>query len=300
MRFLFLFYSLSVAFLVVEAQPAFAGPVTFSSALPVSSGMGIFRGQLKVMQKTGDSTAMNRRVSVSVLPSIFVYGVDEKLTLFAALPYFEKRLKLNNGGMPLLRSASGFGDAKVFARYTTLAINKQGSTLRLSPYIGLKLPTGEYKKRDAYGLLPQDLQPGSGSWDPFFGISLSWQTLDWELDASTDYTSKQEANHFQYGDEAKLNASFQYRILPRELDYGVPGFLYAVIESNLIWNGTNRNSGIIDRNSGGTTLNIVPGLQYVTRRFVFETVVQIPAIQNLNGTALQSDWTITAGFRFNF
>jgi len=47
-------------------------------------------------------------------------------------------------------------------------------------------------------------------------------------------------------------------------------------------------------------LHLVPGLQYVTRRYVLETAVQMPVIQQLNGTALQTDWLWTAGFRWNF
>jgi len=68
----------------------------------------------------------------------------------------------------------------------------------------------------------------------------------------------------------------------------------------LSWNGKNKLAGTTDNNSGGVLWNLTPGLQYVTRRYVLETAVQIPTIQRLNGTALETDWVWTAGFRWNF
>jgi hypothetical protein len=43
-----------------------------------------------------------------------------------------------------------------------------------------------------------------------------------------------------------------------------------------------------------------PGLQYVTKRWIVEGVVQLPVVQNLHGTALENDYVLRAGFRFNF
>jgi len=43
-----------------------------------------------------------------------------------------------------------------------------------------------------------------------------------------------------------------------------------------------------------------PGLQYVTRRWIAEAIVQIPVFQDLNGTALKDSFTARAGFRVNF
>ena len=60
-----------------------------------------------------------------------------------------------------------------------------------------------------------------------------------------------------------------------------------MIEANLIYRDNNRSAGIADANSGGTTLFLLPGLQYVTKRWIVESGAQIPVIQDLNGTALE-------------
>jgi hypothetical protein len=97
-----------------------------------------------------------------------------------------------------------------------------------------------------------------------------------------------------------MDVSLQKRIWPRELGSGVPGFVYAVLEANLINQQKNTVNGTNDTNSGGTRLLLAPGLQYVTRRWIAEAALQFPVRQNLNGTALELDTIARAGVRFNF
>ncbi|MDX8403482.1 MAG: hypothetical protein R8K54_03635 [Mariprofundaceae bacterium] len=286
--------------LITSANVSTAGPITFNSALPVSEGVGILRSQVKIIKKSGDSTAQNRNLTVTAIPLVLAYGITSKLALFGILPYIDKRMDITMGSARIRRSSQGLGDAIFFGRYTVYQADHPGDTFRIAPFAGLKTPTGSHLKRDAFGLLPQPLQSGSGSWDPFVGIAITRQTLDLEFDMASSYRFNSEASGFEFGNEARLDASYQYRIFPRTLESGSLGFTYVVLESNLIWNGKNRSLNTIDPNSGGLTWNIAPGLQYVTARFVLETTVQIPAIQNLNGTALETDWTWTTGFRWNF
>jgi len=290
-----------VAGLIGLAAPAQAGPITFSSALPVSDGMSILRSQATLERKSGDTTSAGRVLNVTATPVVLAYGATPKLALFGVLPYVDKHLDATMDGARTRRDAQGIGDALFFGRYTGYQVDRPGDTFRIAPFAGLKTPTGSHSQRDASGLVPRILQPGTGSWDPFLGVALTRQTLDWEFDVAAKYRFNTGASGFTFGDEARFDTSFQYRVFPHTLESdGVPAFVYAVLESNLIWNGKNRSLGITDANSGGLTWNLAPGLQYVTSRFVLETAIQIPAVQNLNGTALESDWAWTAGFRWNF
>ena len=38
----------------------------------------------------------------------------------------------------------------------------------------------------------------------------------------------------------------------------------------------------------------------MTKRWIVEAAVQLPVVQSPNGTALESDYTVRAGFRVNF
>lgn len=286
--------------LFLSAPAAQAGPITFSSALPLGDGIGVLRGQAKFIRKTGDATAADRELNVIVVPTVIAWGASAKLAWFGILPYVGKRMDVATPSGRVRRESSGLGDARVFARYTLYTVDRPGDTFRIAPLAGVKLATGSHSERDGMGTLPRPLQPGSGSWDPFFGITVTRQTLAWEADAAATYRVNTQADGFTFGDEAKLEGSFQYRLLPRTLRGGVPGFLYAVAEANLVWRGKNRSAGVDDPDSGGVTLYLAPGVQYVTRRMVLEAAIQLPSVQNLNGTALETDWMGTTGFRWNF
>ena len=140
----------------------------------------------------------------------------------------------------------------------------------------------------------------TGSWDFSVGTVATRQTLRWEVDTSLSYKFNSEANDFDFGDQARLDLSYQYRMSPRELGEGVPGFLYGVLESNLIWQDRNAVGGVQDPSSGGLTWFLVPGLQYGSRRYIIEAAVQIPVVQDLHGAALENDYIATLSTRVNF
>ena len=277
-----------------------AAPQTFNTALPVAQGEFVFREQFVLDQSGDDPSAADRDRTAWALVSVLGYGATPDLALFGIVPYVDKSLEATQGGVRRERSASGLGDASLFGRYTVYHRDWPGRTLRVAPFVGLELPTGEDDERDGSGRLPPSVQPGSGSWDPFGGLVLTYQTLDFQVDAQASYKANTEANGFEFGDVARLDGSLQYRLWPRELGAGVPGFLYGVLEANLIHQDKNQTGGKNDPNSGGLSLFVLPGLQYVTKRWIVEAGVQIPVVQDLNGTALEKDYIFRAGFRFNF
>jgi len=280
-----------------EAQ---SGPITFNSAIGLAEDEFVLREQY-VLNRSGDdpSDTDRERTSQAVI-SVLGYAFTSDFMLFGVLPYIDNDLDITVLGTRQNRSANGIGDFRLFGRYTIFRRNWPGGTLRVSPFAGIEMPTGQDNDHDALGRLPASVQVGSGSWDPFGGIVLTYQTLDFEVDTAVSYQENTEANNFEFGDVVRFDASLQYRLWPRELKGGVPGFLYGVIESNLIYREKNRIADLDDINSGGTTLFLAPGLQYVTRRWVFETAAQLPVVQNLNSTALENDYIVRAGFRVNF
>jgi len=277
-----------------------AGPITTNTALPVHDGELIVRAQGKLLRATGDPGRQDRALTVWAVPTVLVYGATERWALFGVIPYLDKTLELNTSAGRRSRGDAGLGDLRFFARYSALQWDSPGETLRLAPFLGIEVPTGRDDASDDLGRLPPPLQLGSGSWDPFLGLVFTWQTLGWELDTSLSYDVETRANDFELGDVLRLDASFQHRVWPRELGDGVPGFLYLVAESSLVWQDRSQRAGTTDPSSGGTTWFLTPGIQYITRRFIVEGAVQLPAVQDLGTGALETDLIVTAGFRVNF
>lgn len=279
---------------------AASAPITFNTALPVYEGGYVLREQFVFMKIADDPAPARRDMEVTGLVSVLGYGVTRDFALFGMLPWFDKRLDMSMGGQDLTRRKSGVGDLTLLGRYTAYQYDAPGRTFRIAPFLGVKAPTGEDNAGDGSGRLPPPVQPGSGSWDAQGGAVLTWQTLDFQIDSQVSYKANREANGFQAGNVVELDGSLQYRLWPRSLGAGVPAFLYGVLEANLIHADKDRGGGLADPNSGGTTLFLAPGLQYVTKKWIAEAGVQIPVVQNLNDTALESDYAFTAGFRINF
>ncbi len=286
---------------ISAATTAVAAPQTFNTALPVGEGQFVWREQFLYREMGDDPTAADGDVTVLGGISVLGFGVTSDLAVFGVVPVLDKELELTTpGGARVTRDTTGIADARLFARYTVYKNDAPGRTFRIAPFFGVEAPTGDDNDRDRFGRLPAPLQLGSGSWDPFGGVVATYQTLDYQIDAQAGYKVNTEANAFDFGDELNVDASLQYRLLPRELGAGLPGFLYGVLEANFLHQDKNRAIGVNDPNSGVTSFMLSPGLQYVTRKWIVEAIVQVPVAQDVNGTALKDDFTVRAGFRVNF
>lgn len=291
---------LFLAFALFIPSNVVAAPITFNTALPVASREWILRSQYVLVRATGDPASLGRTITVQAVPVALAYGVTPRLALFGIVPYFDKSMELDAPGGRIERSASGIGDLLVLGRYTAFALDRPGSTIRLAPFAGLELPTGKDDASDGLGRLPRPLQPGSGSWDGLGGVVFTWQTLGWEFDADAGYRKNTASDGFRFGDQAFTDASLQYRVWPRRLEAGVPAYVFAVAESNLVVSGRDRVGGVPDPDSGGTMWNVGLGLQYVAERFVIEGMYQVPAVQRLHGNAVETDYSVRFGIRWKF
>ncbi len=279
---------------------ATAASITTNTAMPVAVGEFIWRELLVLMRSGKDPSGQARDMSVDSLVSVLGHGITPKLALFGVLPYSRKSLQQNPPGSPIERSNNGLSDPTLFGRYTFFQDDGTGQTLRAAGLAGLKVPLSNNSKQDSLGELPVPLQQSTGAWDGFVGVVATYQTLDFQLDGQVQYRRNGSSNGINFGDEVHLDTSFQYRLWPRELSGGVPGFVYGVIEANWVHKDNNIGPGGQDVNTGGRTLFLSPGFQYVTKRYILEAAVQIPVYQDLNGTGLKNGYILRTGFRFNF
>ncbi|MBW2465145.1 MAG: transporter [Deltaproteobacteria bacterium] len=288
----------SFAAIALYGAPAQAGPITFNTALPVHGGEVILREQVIWRRATGGPGPESADENVLAVPTVIVWGIHTRVALISQIPFLYKDVQLSlPSGARAHRTTTGFGDLSTVLRVSALQLDGPGRTLRLAPFAGLKLPTGAQNESDELGRLPPRLQLGTGSWDPIFGLIATWQTLDFELDASLSYNLRTAANDFDAGDEVRADLSFQYRIFPfGDLEGGVPGFVYLVLESRVLWQAEDRGA-VAPTPSGGWSWALAPGLQYVTMRYVIEGAVELPVTQP---DGLHDDFTARLSFRASF
>lgn len=291
-----------LAALAGVAPMAMAAPNTFNTALPVAQGEYIWREQLVWRERSG-SGPLDREISVRALASVLGYGVTPKLALFGVAPwFFNKEFNVTTPMGRIERETEGLGDISVLGRYTVYQQDWAGSTFRVAPVLGITAPTGDDDDRDRFGELPRPLQVGDGAWDGFGGVVATYQTLAYQVDGELLYRENGRDDGFAHGDETRFNTSLQYRVWPGSLQgvRGTPSFVYALLESNLIYRERNEIDGGADENSGGTQWLLAPGVQYVSRQWILEGTIQLPLAEDPNGNAIQDDFILRMGFRHNF
>lgn len=281
-----------IGILAFSPEFAFAAPVTFNTALPVSQDHWVGREQVIYGEANRSGDEIREARSLTVLG----YGVTPDLAVFSVLPVISRDLDLATGGE---RNAVGIGDVKAFARYTAYQKDLSGGTFRIAPFLGLELPTGDNRKSDSMGRLPPGLQLGSGSWDVFGGVVASWATLDWNIDGQVGWQANTRADGVNGGDMFEADLAIYKRLLPTELSAETSGFLLGGLELNYKDEGRTSIGGIANPNSGGERLYVTPGLQYASKLWMAEAAVQIPVTQSLNGTNFRQDFVLRLGLRFN-
>ncbi len=231
-----------------------------------------------------------------MVPFVGVYGFTAKTSLLVNLPYIHRELKTPNSPRRLAR---GLGDLTLLGKHRIFTHNFKGGTSRFSLIGGLELPTGDDDEADSLGPLPKSLQPGSGSVDFLAGGAFTYQTLDHELDADLRYIFNREANDFEFCDVFKYNLAYQRRVWPSILpDKEIYSQWNAVLELNGVYEERAESQGNDVANSGGHTLYLSPGIQFVSKRMVYEFSFQYPIVQELNGLQLEADYLLVLSFRY--
>ena len=277
----------------IITRSAEAAPINSNVALPVRKGGFVFRSQVKWLRATDDPTSLNREVNVVAIPNVLVYGATPDLALFAIFPYIFRNVELKDpSGKRIDKNDNGIGDLNLIARYTVYSRDYPSGTFRIAPLAGVKLPTGD-----------DDLEPITTDSIDFQlgGVStVTWDFGRHEIDADVIYRIKTEAENFEKGDDFVYDLAYEFRVYPWTLpDVGTPNFIYLVAEANGISSQkSNLNSNTIN-DSGGHILFLSPGLQFATKRYILESSIQLPVIQDLNGSQVKTDFILTAGFRVN-
>ena len=270
--------------LCLAAPVSWAAPIATNTALPVSAGEVIVREQMIMTRSSDTLGGLSRQVDRFEARTVLGYGLTSRLAIFGMLPL----VSVDRTFGAASTSDSGLGDAALFARYEVFRSDKPGRTIRIAPFAGLRVPTG------------RDGRTGDGSVDFFGGLIATLASTQWVLDSQLRYDLNREADGFERGNSTRFETSFQYRLSPGTVAQGTNAFVYGVLEISANYYERNRVNGVTDPNSGGFQLYLTPGLQYATRRWIADLGVKVPIVNDLNGTALEPDYSILTSIRINF
>ncbi len=264
--------------LLFSTAAAFASPATFVTALPVARDQLLIRFNVQPILSTLGSYGIQFPVNVG-------YGLTARWSLFAtANQGFESMPVLTPSGTRQV-TAGGAGDTLAFIRYTLFKIDKPRSTLRIAPLVGAFFPTGANALEGENGYLPKPLQTGSGTVDPYFGVTMGYNNALWGMAMDSTYRKNPLTGlGISPGDEYRADAQVEYRILPLRMpEEGLPKLLVLSIESNYVHDSADRLNGALSPASGGDLLKQDAILEFTTLRWQFGIGAQVPVMQSLPG-----------------
>ena len=214
------------------------------------------------------------------------YGLSRhfSLGLVAPLVWKEKSKLVGSEALEVRKSTAGLGDLILQARYA-LSPRDWSNFREFSVGLAVKAPTGATDVREFGVLLPQELQPGTGSWDFYLSASYyqGWVPADILISATYALTTKYEG--YRFGNQFSFLVS-GIKHLHERLDLSLAG-------SGAL-KAKDRVGDKFNESTGREQIWLVPGLQYVIlwEKLRFFAYVELPLYQHFNGAQLGSDFNL--------
>ena len=238
---------------------------------------------------TTDETRTLNRNLIAALD----YAFNPQWAISAQLPLIDRNHShVVNGGAPPVENWDfrAPGDLRVSAR-RQFGLNENTAA---GVQFGVKLPTGAIKETNADGMVAErSLQPGSGTTDALLG---AYYYRKLEGDATTLFTQFSwqaplgERDGYAPGQQVMVDAGLRYAFTLKTS---------ALVQLNLHWKGRDQGVNAEPEETGGTFINISPGISYlVTPRLQFYGFAQLPLYRYVNGTQLTADWSAVAGVSY--
>lgn len=278
---------------------SFALPIETDTALTVGFESNAVRSFARVIRKTdllrdGDTVfdPEDREVTAYSTPLVVPLRITPNLVAIGILPILTIEAEKTAAGNRVEDSASGLGDVQLLVKQAFYRKDALKATTRLAWIAGIKLPTGDETQSPALG---------SGSFDFIIGGILTHIVDRFAIHADLKYKVNTEAHGVRVGNGLKHDVALEYRIIPRRFRSISDKTLNLILELNGLYVERSKSGAGKVADTGGETLFLSPGIQLVaTPRLIIEGLFQYPLIQELQGTQLGVDYTVSLGFRYSF
>jgi len=219
---------------------------------------------------------MNHEAMLLRSALVGIWSPHSRVTLGVLLPWMTGWLR--EPGRPL-ETINGLGDLEASARVVLYRDRRFAAHHVFSGMAGLKFPTAP-RIADASGYYySDDDQPGSGSWDPFFGLSYAWFSGGLtSVAANAGYRRTTPGPRgYQRGSTLGWGAAVQLQPFTwGAISLGVDGS----------WREVDRlENGHASPNTGGTVVGFAPALLFAPHpSLLIRAAVSVPVIHALVGT----------------
>ncbi len=235
-------------------------------------------------------------INSSFIPTLnLAYGVTENFTVNLSLPYSVQGdfREVEDGEVEAQGNIKGLGDLSLMGQYRFF--ENANAQFEAALLFGLKIPTGNTHEITPEGeRFETDHQPGSGSWDPMFGLAVTKRFDSVTIDASFLYTMVTEgAQNTELGDQFFYGFGVTHRL---GNDVGQSAW-DLIFEVNGEVNDPLREDGELEESHGGHIIYLSPGVRISSPNgWAASLSVGVAVLNDMNGAEPDSDYRILAGF----
>ena len=258
---------------------AFGSAVTFVTSLPVAKDQIVVRFNMQPSFST-------RQLVSFQFPESISYGATSRFALFATLNQGFASINASTPAGNARIGNGGFGDTGLYGRYTLFKKDQPNSTFRITPLAGAFIPTGNHSFTFEQKLQGKSLQTGSGTVDPYGGIAVGFSSKRWSANGDATYRlNPVTSTDFTSGSELRLDGQWELKVKPIKVpEEGLPHQMNLSLESNYYKNRRDHLNGTLSANSGGQVFRESALLQFSSLRWQVGGGIQVPLMQDLNGT----------------
>jgi hypothetical protein len=244
-----------------------------------------------------------RSLAVSVHTVQLAYAPHERATLVAEIPFVRKELEsIETSGARTQEQTEGIGDV-VFALVVPFIRKGRESS---HVHFAIEAPTGSIRRGGDDRRLPYDSQIGNGTVDLEWGWTYRGETnwLSWGGQAVGHHPVGKNGLKYREGSRFDVSLWGASRIgaglsMSLRIAWQKQNNIRSFDRSFVPIEDPSDN----DKARGGTRLTVTPGFtlelpQLANQRLAVE--VGVPVHQDLDGPQLEQDWTIKAGWLWDF
>lgn len=215
------------------------------------------------------------------------YGILHSLSAAVQLPWTWKEKTARAYRL----ESDGLGDMVVSVRYSPLARDFV-DWREVSVGIGVKIPTGATDRKNYSTLLPEELQPGTGSWDYHVSGAYyqGWELVD--LLATGTYVITTSHEDYEFGNQLALSLIGTWHITER-LD-AVTGLVGSHREMDC-----DDGESIEDTGRDQAWLRLGGQVQVIPSLAMVQGYFDYPVYQDFNGRQVGSDFNLLIGMAWS-
>jgi hypothetical protein len=217
------------------------------------------------------------------------WAPHDRVTIGALLPWVAHWVSGQTGPM---KRPSGLGDLELSTRVVLYRERRFAPRHLLWGMAGLKTPTGPRAFDDTGHPYSDDIQPGSGSWDPFFGATYGWFGDKVAVFASASYRlTTPNTRGYRRGSQLGATVAAQYQPV---------SWFAAGLGLDLGWlQADTLATGAQVPSTGGVLLDLAPSLMFMpTMDLLIRVSADIPMTPSgfvvMNGTQSRSQMAIVS------